>query len=147
MIGGGTPPLRGGGGGCGGVWSLRALLPQNCWADCQAGCVSVCERERESARPAHLNPVRSNPPTQSQLTSGSLSGPNPHILHSSPLGHKVPFCPLARPHTLTGPCPFTVASLHRFFLRWSFARPTAVGAPRKPLLWTKPFGDLSAWAG
>lgn len=45
-----------------------------------------------SARPAHLNPVPSNPPVQSQLTSSSVQGPNPHILQSSP-GHKVPFCP------------------------------------------------------
>lgn len=57
------------------------------------GCVCV----RESARPAHLNPVPSNPPTQSQLTSCSLPGPNPHILQSSPPGHKVPFCPLSSP--------------------------------------------------
>lgn len=47
------------------------------------GRVCVGERERESARPAHLNPVPSNPSTQSQLTSCSLPGPNPHILQSS----------------------------------------------------------------
>lgn len=81
--------------GCGGVWSLRALLPQNGWAECQAGrcvCLFLCV----SRTPAHLHPVPSNPPTQSQLTSHSEPGPNPRILQSSP-GHKVPFCPLSPP--------------------------------------------------
>lgn len=79
--------------GCGGVWSLRALLTQNSQAECQAGCVWVRERELESSRPAHLRPVPFNPPTQSQLTSYLVPGPNPHILQSSP-GHKVPLSPL-----------------------------------------------------
>lgn len=52
--------------------------------------VCLCESELESARPAHLNPVPFNPPTQSQLTSCSVLGPNPHILQPSP-GHKLPF--------------------------------------------------------
>lgn len=68
-----------------------------CACVCMRVCLHVCECEPESARPAHLNPVPSNPPTQSQLTSCSLPGPNPHILQSSP-GHKVPFCPLSSPH-------------------------------------------------
>lgn len=59
---------------------------------CLFVCAYLCAFVLGSARPAHLNPVPSNPPARSQLTSSSVQGPNPHILQSSP-GHKVPFCP------------------------------------------------------
>lgn len=58
--------------GCGTVWILRALLPQNCRATCQC---------------------RSNPPTQSPLTSSTPVWPNPHILVSR--RSKVPVRPLS----------------------------------------------------
>lgn len=60
--------------GCGTVWILRALLPQNCRASCQS---------------------LSNPPTQSPLTSSTPVWPNPHILLSSPHRSKVPVRPLS----------------------------------------------------
>lgn len=55
--------------GCGTVWILRALPPQNCRATCQS---------------------LSNPPAQSPLTSSTPVWPNPHILLSSPHRSKVP---------------------------------------------------------
>ena len=113
---------------------------------CVCMCVFLCVWESESARPAHLNPVPSNPPTQSHLMSCSLSGPNPHILQSSP-GHKVPFCPLSSPprsllHSISIASslalPITTAQCHLLVLSLSLFLAERSSQQCAPLL-DKPF--------